>query len=116
MESKPSNILIKDFLIRRMVVDMGIPEKTIRLIIDDAFQNVIKAMLTCKSIEISGWGVLHFNEKKALITKDKFLNQIRLFTDTINDVTTSETRRRNAQMKLETTKKNLQDLELRINE
>lgn len=116
MESKPQNILLKDFIIRRMVVDMGIPEKTIRTIIDDAFNNVVKATLTCKTIEISGWGVLHFNQKKALITRDKFKNQIRLFTETMEDVTTSDARRRNASMKLECAKKNLTDLELRLNE
>lgn len=116
MESKPQNILLKDFLIRRMVVDMGIPEKTIRTIIDDAFSNIVKATATCKSVEISGWGVIHFNLKKALLMQAKFKNQIRLFSETINDPTTSETKKRNASMKLECAKKNLTDLELRLNE
>ena len=116
MESKPQNMLIKDFLIRRMVVDLGTPEKTIRTIIDDAFQSAIKAMVNCKTIEISGWGVFHFYTKKALKEIDKYNSQINLFTDWLENKELSPTKRFGVEAKLSVAKKNLEDLTARINE
>lgn len=116
MESKPSNILLKDFLIRRMVVDMGIPEKTIRTTIDDAFNNATKATTTCKSVEISGWGVFHFYDKKAKKMLEKYKSQIRVFTDWLENKELSPTKRRGTEAKLLAAKKNLEDLMPRIDE
>jgi len=107
---------IKDFIIRRMVVDMGLPEQTIRTIIDDCFTNAIQATKTCKTVEISGWGVYHFNDKKANFLLKKYKSQIALFTDWLENKELSPTKRRGTEAKLNAAEKNLMDLLPRINE
>ena len=50
---------------RVLAVKLMIPEKTLDAVISHQFQSANEAMLANKSIEISGFGKLHFNQKKA---------------------------------------------------
>ena len=56
---------MKDYLVRTLAVKLRIPEKTLDAVISHQFQSANDAMLTNKSIEISGFGKLIFNKKKA---------------------------------------------------
>lgn len=62
---KPRSLSMKDYLVRTLAVKLRIPEKTLDAVISHQFHSANEAMLTNKSIEISGFGKLIFNKKKA---------------------------------------------------
>lgn len=62
---KPRHLSMKDYLVRTLAVKLRVPEKTLDAVISHQFQSANEAMLTNKSIEISGFGKLLFNKKKA---------------------------------------------------
>ena len=62
---KPRSLSMKDYLVRILAVKMMVPEKTLDAVISHQFQSANEAMLTNKSIEISGFGKFFFNQKKA---------------------------------------------------
>lgn len=51
-----SPVFLKQMAIRKMVVDMAIPEKTIELVIAHSFKQAHKAFNENASVEISGFG------------------------------------------------------------
>lgn len=62
---KPINLSIKDFLIRRMAVQLMTSEKTIEAVISHQFKSANEALDKNSSIEIAGFGKWLFNHKKA---------------------------------------------------
>ena len=62
---KPKSLSMKDYLVRTLAVKLRIPEKTLDAVISHQFSSANEAMLANKSIEISGFGKLLFNQKKA---------------------------------------------------
>lgn len=115
METKHPKLPIKEVFIKRLIIDLGILEKTVRTVLDDAFTNALKATATHKTIELSGFGVFHFNEKKAIKILEKYKSQIKLFSR-IKEEDASETKRKNAEAKLIVAQKNFELLYPRINE
>lgn len=107
---------IKDFIIRRLTVDLGIPESTIRTVVDDTFTKAIKATATNKSVEIAGWGTFYFSDKKAKKMLEKYKSQIDLFTKILENPELTQRQINNAEAKLAVAKKNLEELLPRINE
>lgn len=99
---KPKSTSVKDFLIRKMSVKMLIPEFTLDAVVSHQFQSANQAMLTNKSIEISGFGRFLFNDKKAVKKMEKHLSQKALFETLMNDESFSPQRRNNARLKYET--------------
>lgn len=107
---------IKDFIIRRLTVDLGIPESTIKTVVDDTFTKAAKATFTNKSVEIAGWGTFYFSEKKAQRMVEKYKSQIALFSKILATPELSQRQINNAEAKLAVAKKNLEELLPRINE
>ena len=62
---KPRHLSMKDYLVRTLAVKLMVPEKTIDAVISHQFHSANEAMMTNNTIEISGFGKLHFNKKKA---------------------------------------------------
>lgn len=62
---KPLSLSVKDFLIRKMGVKLLTNEKVIESVISHQFNSANTALLTNNSVELSGFGKLHFNVKKA---------------------------------------------------
>jgi len=54
--SNESPTFFKQLAVRKMAVDMAIPEKTIELVLRHSFDGARKAFHDCGSIEISGFG------------------------------------------------------------
>ena len=106
----------KDFIIRRLSVNLGIQESVIRTVIDDMFAKAIKATATHKSVEIAGWGTFYFSDVKAAKMVEKYRSQIDLFSKLLENPTLSQRQRNNAEAKLSVAKKNLEELLPRINE
>ena len=98
---KPISMSVKDYLIRKMAVKLMLPEKSIEAIVNSQFLDAIEAMKTNDTIEMSGFGKMFFNRKKALKKMEKFLSQKELFTKRMNDPSFSETRRNTYKKKLD---------------
>jgi hypothetical protein len=52
-------------LIRKIVVDMALPQKTVEAIVSHQFQSVVNALRNNNSVEVSGFGRLVFKPKQA---------------------------------------------------
>jgi nucleoid DNA-binding protein len=62
---KPVSMSIKDWIIRRMSVDMAIPESIIKVVINNQFEGATEAMGKVNSIEFSGFGKFYFKTHRA---------------------------------------------------
>ena len=113
---KPVSISVKAWIIRNMSVRTMTQESVIETVVNHQFDSALLSMEHCNSIEFSGFGRFYFNKKKALKKLEKFRSQIDLFTQMIEKEETSEIKRRNLRMKLETVNKNYQYLNKRMYE
>jgi nucleoid DNA-binding protein len=62
---KPISLSVKDYLIRKMSVKLLKSEKVIESVINHQFNSANGALLNHNSLELSGFGKLLFNMKKA---------------------------------------------------
>lgn len=80
MDKAPSTS-VKDFIIRKMSVRTNIPAKTIEAIVSHQMEDINKALQKegVYTVEISGFGKLVFNHKKAQKKLEKNLSKEQLF-------------------------------------
>jgi hypothetical protein len=72
---KPVSLSVKEWIIRKMAVKMMVHEKVLDTIVSHQFQSANEALLSSKSIEISGFGKFYFNYKKAVKKMERMLLQ-----------------------------------------
>jgi hypothetical protein len=65
LSDKPKKIPLKDFIVKKIAVKMRINESTVDAVIVHQFKEVVKAMRTQSSVEISGFGTFIFLQNKA---------------------------------------------------
>lgn len=65
MELKPNNVPVKEWLVKGIADSLNIPERVVATIVDFQFSEAREALLTCNSIEFSGFGKFIFNKRKA---------------------------------------------------
>ena len=111
---KPMSMSVKDFLIRTMAVKLMISEKTLESVINHQFQSANQAMDTNKSIEISGFGKLFFNDKKAKQRMEKLIGKAAAMEKNIVSLDTTEQKKKSSQVTLEKTKLSISLLKPRI--
>ncbi len=114
--SKPQSMSVKEWLIKRMSLSLVIPEKVIDAVITNQFDSANDALKNNKSIEISGFGKFVFNDKKAIHQMNKYLSQKLMFETMLSDSSLPDVKRRNIQMKLDTTLGNIKILKPKIDE
>lgn len=100
---KPISMSVKDYLVRTLAVKMMISEKTIETVVNHQFQSANEAMDLNNSIEISGFGKLFFNTKKAGKKIEKLHAKKEAMERIIEDPNTSEQKRKSAIVTLEKT-------------
>jgi nucleoid DNA-binding protein len=64
--NKPKSMSHKEYLVRALSVKLAISEKTVETVINHQFQSANEAMDTNHSLELSGFGRILFNNKKAI--------------------------------------------------
>ena len=111
---KPISMSVKDYLIRKMAVKLMLHEKTIEAVVNNQFTEAIAAMKTNDAIEMSGFGKMFFNRKKALKKMEKYMSQKELFTKRMNDESFSETRRNTYKKKLDGVLMNIEFLKPKL--
>lgn len=112
---KPISLSVKDFIIRKMAVKLMMSEKTIDDVINHQFNSANEALKYNNSVEISGFGKFLFNQKKAIKRLNVLLSKEELYNSVILTCTTEE-RKASIQLKLNTTKTEIEILKTRINE
>lgn len=100
---KPISMSVKDFLIRKLAVQLMTSEKTIEAVVNHQFQSANVALQDNETIEISGFGKFYFNKKKAQKKMDKMLSKAALFEKQTNNPELSEQKRKSAANKLANT-------------
>lgn len=113
---KPVTLSVKHWIIRKMSVNNQIQENIIETIVNHQFESALIAFDTCNSLEFSGFGKFFFNRPKALKKMEKYKSQLLEFTRIIEDPSTTDIRRRNIMLKRETTIKNFEYLNKKLNE
>jgi len=112
---KPTTLSLKNFLIRKLSVNLVISETIIEAVINHQYSSVIKATSESKSVEVSGFGKFIFNDKKAVKKMEKYESQKRLYESYLEDESLTKIKRRNILLRLDTTIKNINDLKPRLN-
>ena len=100
---KPVSMSVKDYLIRTLAVKILTSEKTIEAVINHQFQSANEALDLNNSVEISGFGKLFFNNKKAIKRLGALNAKREVMEKMINDVTLPEQKRKSAQVTLNQT-------------
>lgn len=113
-----ANLSIKEILIKKIAVNRVteklISEGVIDAVITHEFSCAHKATNECNSIEISGFGKFMFNQAKA-IKKIETAEKVKAKLEKmLEDESISDTKRRNAQMKIASIIKNIKDLKPKI--
>jgi hypothetical protein len=98
---KPLSLSVKDFLIRKMAVKLLTSEKTIETVINHQFTSANSALLKHNSLELSGFGKLLFNVKKANKKFEKMLIQKEILQKQLTNPDVSEKRKETAKAKLD---------------
>lgn len=69
-------LILKQMAVRKMVVDMALPEKTIEKVLEHAFKGAFKAFRENGSVEISGFGKFVMRKKNTEFHKQRYYNQL----------------------------------------
>lgn len=115
MFDKPISMSIKDFLIRKLAINLLTEEKVIEAVVNHQFTSALNATQTAKEIEISGFGKMFFNDKKAASKYQKQLQKIEYFTEQLSSPNNSPARIASLTNKLNNTIEVAQTLKPRIN-
>ena len=113
---KPKSLSVKDYLIRVLAVKMLTSEKVIEAVVDHQYQSANEAMASNYSVELSGFGKMLFNKKKAIRKMEKLHSKEALFTKMLLDESITEQKRQSLTLKLNITISTIEALKPRIDE
>ena len=116
MDYKPRSLSVKDYLIRVLAVKMLTSEKVIEAVVDHQYQSANEAMASNYSVELSGFGKMLFNKKKAIRKMEKLYSKEALFTKMLLDESITEQKRQSLTLKLHITMLTIEALKPRIDE
>jgi nucleoid DNA-binding protein len=101
MELKPDNVPIKEWLVKGIADSLNIPERVVATIVDFQFSEARESLLTCNSIEFSGFGKFIFNKRKAEKKLAKIVKSKEYLEEIINSPDTKEQKRVSSHFKLQ---------------
>lgn len=64
--NKPKSMSHKEYLVRALSIKLAMSEKLVEAVVNHQFQSANEAMDTNHSLELSGFGRIIFNEKRAI--------------------------------------------------
>ena len=95
--SKPLTVPVKDFLIRRMMIETAISEEVITAVIEHQFTAFVEASKSNSSMELSGFGRFIFYEKKAVRKLESYNVIMGKLLAILDDSGTTEKKRMNTE-------------------
>lgn len=111
---KPVSLTMREYIVRTLAPKLLISEKVVDAVIVHQFSEANLALKDNESIELSGFGKLLFNKKKAQKKMEKFLSQKAVFEAMINNPNITEQKRHAAQLKLNTVLNNIEVLKPKL--
>jgi hypothetical protein len=115
---KPLSLSVKDYIIRKMSVKLMVSENVIESVVNHQFKSTIDAISngSNRSVEVGGLGKFLFNTKKAYKKLDSLLSIKSGLEKRLQEADISETRKRNAVLKLESANSDIELLKPKIQE
>ena len=113
---KPISMSVKEWIIKKMSINMVISEKTIDAVVTHQFDSANDALNVNKSVEISGFGKFFFNNKKAVTQYNKLLNIKRTYENALADENISDTKRNALELKMQIVESSIKTLKPKIDE
>jgi hypothetical protein len=113
---KPISMSVKEWIIKRMSLNMVISEKTIDAVITHQFDSANDALNVNESIEISGFGKFLFNAKKANTHYNKLLQIRQAYENTLADQSITDKKRHSTELRMITVLNDIKILKPKIHE
>ena len=107
---------MKEWIIKKMSINMVISEKTIDAVVTHQFDSANDALNVNKSVEISGFGKFYFNNKKAITQYNKLLNIKRTYENALADENITDTKRNALELKMQIVESSIKTLKPKIDE
>lgn len=113
---KPSTMTVKEWIIKKMSINMVISEKIIEQVITHQFDSANDALNTNDTLEISGFGKFYFNTKKAHIHYNKLLQIKQAYENILADESITDKKRHSTELRMITLLNDIKILKPKINE
>lgn len=113
---KPQSMSIKEWIIKRMSLNMVISEKIIDQVVTHQFDSANDALNTNDTLEISGFGKFLFNKKKAQLHYNKLLQIRQAYENTLNDESITDKKRHSTELRMITVLNDIKILKPKIND
>ena len=113
---KPISMSVKEWIIKKMSINMVISEKTLDAVVTHQFDSANDALNINKSVEISGFGKFFFNNKKAVTQYNKLLNIKRTYESALADENITDTKRNALELKMQIVESSIKTLKPKIDE
>jgi len=113
---KPISMSVKEWIIKKMSINMVISEKVIDSVVVHQFDSANDALNVNNSVEISGFGKFYFNQKKALTQYNKLLAIKDAYQKGLLDENITDTKKNALELKLQIVESSIKTLKPKINE
>jgi hypothetical protein len=113
---KPLSMSVKEWIIKKMSINMVISEKTIDAVVTNQFDSANDALNTNDTIEISGFGKFLFNKKRALTQYTKLLQMKQAYENTLADPDVTDKKKHSTQARLNTILTDIKTLKPKMHE
>lgn len=113
--NKPPTMSVKEWLIKRMSIQLVISEKVIDQVVTHQFDSANDALNINKSVELSGFGTFHFNDKKALTQYNKLLAIQKAYENMLLDANITDVKRNAVELKLKIIEVSIKTLKPKVN-
>lgn len=113
---KPTSMSLKEWIIKRMSINMVISEKTIDAVVTHQFDSANDALNVNKSVEISGFGKFYFNPKKAVTQYNKLLAIKKAYENILANESITDVKRNAVELKLKIIETSIKTLKPKIDE
>jgi hypothetical protein len=111
---KPVSMSIKEWIIKKMSINMVISEKIINNVITHQFDSANDAVNIHKSVEISGFGKFYFNQKKAITKYNKLLAIKKAYENMLLDSNISDVKKNAVTLKLQIIETSIKSLKPKV--
>jgi len=99
---KPQSMSVKEWIIKKMSINMVISERIIDQVINHQFDSANDALNTNDTIEISGFGKFLFNKKRALTRYIKLLQMKQAYENMLADPDITDKKKHSTELRLNT--------------
>lgn len=113
---KPPSMSVKEWIIKKMSINMVISEKVIEQVVNHQFDSANDALTSNDTLEISGFGKFLFNKKKAQLHYEKLLKIKKAYENMLEDPSITDKKRHSTEMRMLTVTNDLRILKPKINE